>query len=266
MTTAYDKFERTIEAVAARLSRPAVFAVAFALYAGGGLLAPLAAWFALPAPGSVLVMAIFNFTAALYAGVLLLVWLSLQLRARDRRLLLEWTTNLRLLSAQEFEWYVGELFRREGWLVRETGNQNRADGNIDLELTRNGQKVLVQCKRWTSWQVGVDEVRKLGGTLLRENLPGSAGVLVTLSDFTDQARAEAGRIGIALVGRTDLHLRAEKVRSAESCPICQKPMVIDHSVRGWWFRCVATGCPGKRDLGPEAGAAIHLLTNGMDRN
>jgi len=94
------------------------------------------------------------------------------------------TPQLRHLDAEEFEWLVGEVFRRDGWKVEETGRQDGPDGNVDLGLSKAGERRLVQCKHWTSWHVGVDEVRKLAGTLLRERLDGSEGILVTYSEFT----------------------------------------------------------------------------------
>jgi restriction system protein len=147
-------------------------------------------------------------------------------QTRDRRHLIEWTSDLRLLTPEEFEWLVGEVFHREGWKVRETGRQDAPDGNIDLELMRQGQRVIVQCKRWKSWQVGVKEVREFAGTLMREGLPPNAGVFVTLSDFTPQARAEGEKIGITLVDNRDLYARIEKVRRSELCLICGKPMIL----------------------------------------
>src|SRR5258708_32926801 len=115
------------------------------------------------------------------------------------------------------------MFRREGWTVCETGRSDGPDGNIDLELSRDGQRVIVQCKRWNSWSVGVDEIRGFAGTLMREGLNGSAGLYVTLSDFTEQARAEAQTIGLTLVDNRDLFARVEKTRRREPCPICQEP-------------------------------------------
>lgn len=44
--------------------------------------------------------------------------------------------------------------------------------------------------RWQSWSVGVDEIRKLEGTLMREGLSGDAVILVTLSHFTEPVIAE----------------------------------------------------------------------------
>ena len=201
-----------------------------------------------------------NIVGTTLSGLLILTWLAAQVQANHRRHLVEWTTNLRLLTGQEFEWLVGEVFRREGWSVRETGRKDGPDGNIDLELTRNGRRAIVQCKRWASWAVGVDEIRMFGGTLLREGLPGDAGIFVTLSDFTEQARAEGRTSGMTLVDNRDLHARVEKVRRVEPCDVCQAPMMLDRSARGWWFRCVAPGCQGKRDLGMDPGGAVDLLT------
>ena len=60
---------------------------------------------------------------------------------------------------------MGEIFRREGYEV-ETGSQEHPDGNIDLVITKGAKRTVVQCKRWQSWDVGVDEIRKFAGTLL----------------------------------------------------------------------------------------------------
>jgi restriction system protein len=201
-----------------------------------------------------------NVLGVSWAGVVGLGWLAGQVQRRDRRHLVEWTTSLRLLGADEFEWLVGEVFRREGWRVTETGRQGAADGNVDLELAKpGGQRRLVQCKRWTAWQVGVADVREFGGTLMREHLAGDAGIFVTLSDFTEDARAEAIRSGISLIDSVELHQRVEAIRRAEPCPVCKQPMVLGRSSLGWWLRCVAPGCTGKRDLSGDPGRAVELL-------
>jgi HJR/Mrr/RecB family endonuclease len=253
MSKSEDLFERAIQGLVTRVSGRVVAAIVLLLYPGLGLVLPAALHWSV----SSLVDA--NIVGALFAGIVSLGWLLVHIEARDRRHLVEWTTNLRLLNAQEFEWLVGELFRREGWGVRETGQHDGSDGNIDLELTQDGQRMIVQCKRWTSKRVGVDEVRGFAGTLMREGLSGSAGVFVTLSDFTEQARAEAQTTGIALVDRRGLFSRLESARRTEACPTCQSLMVLDRSSRGWWMRCVASGCHGKRDLGSDPGRAVELL-------
>jgi hypothetical protein len=203
-----------------------------------------------------------NLYGTFIAVSLVIAWLVVQLQAKDRRHLLEWTSDLRLLDAQEFEFLVGEVLRREGWTVVERGRQGGPDGNVDLEIRRGSARRIVQAKRWQSWQVGVEVVRAFGGTLMHEGLKGEDGIFVTLSDFTPQAREEAKTTGIELVDGADLVARMDKVRKAVACPNpeCQQPMRFGRSAYGWWFRCVRPGCEGKKDLGPEPAKVIALLT------
>ena len=91
-------------------------------------------------------------------------------------------------------------------------------------------------------------------------MPKDAGIFVTLSRFTSQAQEEAKRMGLTLVNGRELGDRRQRVRKGESCPLCGEPMRLDWSRYGWWFRCVCSGCTGKRDLGSEPGRALELLT------
>lgn len=246
--------DRALYTFASRVSGRVVAGLAFLLYPGLGLIMPLIlGW------SDNWVFGV-NVVATMAAGLLVLVWFVDRLERSHRRHLLDWTSNLRLLSAEEFEWFVGEVFRREGWSVRETGSQSRADGNIDLELLNGRQRRLVQCKRWQSWQVSVADVRAFGGALLREGRQGSDGIFVTLSDFNEHAMEEAKRIGISLIDGRELFRRAEAVRRNEPCPNCASPMTLSRSERGWWFRCTAAGCKGKRHLDADVGRAVDLLT------
>lgn len=249
--------DRLLMTMVTRLPGYAVAAIALLLYAGGLVLPITLHW-------SVVGLVEANLLGTTFAGLVGIGWLLAQLQARDRRHLVEWTSDLRLLGPEEFEWLIGEVFHRERWRVDETGHQDRGDGNIDLKLTREGQHVIVQCKRWVAWSVGVAEIREFAGTLLREGLAGSAGIFVTLSDFTEPARAEARTMGMTLVDRRELHSRIEKVRRAELCGICRQPMLLDRSSRGWWFRCVRPHCQGKRDLSSDPGRAVDLLTQPPD--
>lgn len=254
MSAVNDLFERAVMGLVTRVSGRTVVVLAVVLYPGAGLILPLALHW------STVQLVTTNVLGTSLAGVLSLGWLSAQVEAAKRRHLVEWTTDLRLLSAEEFEWLVAETFRREGWKVQLIGHQDAPDGNIDLELSRDRQRKIVQCKRWQSWNVSVDEVRKFAGTLLREGLQGSAGIYVTLSDFTQQALTEAKRTGITLIDGRDLYSKVEEARRPELCSDCHRPMRLDRSQRGWWFRCVTPGCSGKRDLANDPGRAVELLT------
>lgn len=197
---------------------------------------------------------------AAWATVIVLCLFVTTAQAAHRRHLIEWTTDLRKLDATEFEWLVGEILRREGWNVTEVGRQGAPDGGIDLRAERGGQLQLVQCKRWTSYKVGVDEVRTIAGTASVGDRRQAQAVLVTLSSFTDAATDEAEQLRVQLVDGRALVERIERVRRSESCPACGTPMLLDRSPRGWWLRCPRyPNCGGKRDLGPSSGTAVHLL-------
>ena len=247
-------FERVVFGYVRRVSGWVVAATALAFYPGIGLLLPM--WLDLSGSWFISV----NLLAATAAAVLGMGWLAIQLEASHRRHLVDWTTNLRLLTSEEFEWLAGEVFRREGWAVRETGHQDRSDGNIDLELTRGRETRLVQCKRWQAWQVQVGDIRAFAGTLLREGINGAHGTFVTLSTFNRYAEEEARRMGMELIDGRQLYERIEAVRRAEPCPVCGQAMTLDRSPHGWWFRCVTAGCKGKKDLGAEAARVVDLLT------
>lgn len=250
-----------------RLPMTAALLLAGAVYAGVGLALPLA----LGAHGLQLIS--LNVLGVLSGLVLILAWLFPLTQAVHRRHLLEWTTHLRLLSATEFEWLVGELLRREGWEVDETGREDAADGNVDLRIRKRDREMVVQCKRWTTNPVGVSEVRELAGTVAREQLPRGAGVLVTLSHFTGQAVAEAAQLELELVdnrelcgrleraGATDLVDRTELMQASHPCPKCSTPMLLDHSPHGWWLHCprYRDGCKGKQHLSPDPAQALELL-------
>ncbi len=249
-----DPFDRAIHLLVTRVPGRIVAAITLLLYPVLGLLVPLAlTW-------SGYWLASVNFFAVMLAAFISLGWLTAQLDASRRRQLVEWTTNLRLLNAEEFEWFVGELYRRDGWTVRETGKQSRPDGNVDLVLSKAGERRLVQVKRWTAHQVGVNDIRAFAGTLLREHADGRHGDFVTLSSFTDQAAREAKTIGMTLIDGRELYRMVDAARRGDPCPICESAMRLDRSSHGWWFRCTAAGCSGKRDLGADPGRAVELLT------
>jgi hypothetical protein len=245
--------ERGLDWLLHHISGTVALILVLLLYPGLGLILPLA----LGLPTFFLVVC--NIVGTVWAAVIALGWSDVLRVSMHRRHLVDWTTDLRRLNSTEFEWLVGEVFRREGWSVRETGRVGQPDGNIDLEVTRGGNRVIVQCKRWQSWQVGVDDVRGFLGTVTREGLPPQSGIFVTLSSFTDQARAEVAGTGLQLLDGRALQARIESVRKSEPCPRCSAPMTLGKSPYGWWFRCQAQGCGGKRDLGREPAVAVELL-------
>ena len=248
-----DVLDRAMMGLVKHIPGLVVLVIALAFF-GLGLVLPLALGWSIPW----LVDA--NVIGVCMAGCFGLAWFVALVETVKRRHLVEWTTDLRHLTAEEFEWLVGETFRREGWKVTETGRQDAADGNIDLMLARDGQRKLVQCKRWTSREVPVDEIRNFVGTLTIAGLDSRDGIFATLSGFTSTAKEEGRKGHLTMLDGRALFARMDKVRRKEPCPVCGRAMRFDHSRHGWWFRCVALGCTGKRDVGKDAGRAVEFLT------
>ena len=207
-----DAVERVLLFVGRRASDRGILALMALCYGGIGLLLPIGLGV------STLYFVTLNFFGAMAALVFGIVWFAVQVERIHRRHLVEWTSDLRRLDAREFEWLVGEVFRREGWRVDEVGAHGKPDGNVDLRMSKGKDKAVVQCKRWTANQVGVDEIRRFAGTLMREGLTAKAGYFVTLSDFTEQAQAEAKQLGVVLIDGIDLYNRSEKLAATRVVP------------------------------------------------
>lgn len=117
--------------------------------------------------------------------------------------------TISLLTWEEFEQFVGELYRGRGYEVTER-LQGGADGGIDLELERDGTKTLVQCKHWKTTSVGAPIVREMLGLMTRHQA--QFGKIVCTGKFTRDAHAFAEGQPLDLVDGTALwHL----VRSAQ---------------------------------------------------
>jgi restriction system protein len=114
------------------------------------------------------------------------------------------------MSWKEFELLIGEHFRRQGHKVVETAGG--ADGGVDLIVTKNGGKYLIQCKQWKAYKVGVKIVRELLGVMVDAGAVG--GYVVTSGEFTRDAITFASANNIELLDGKDLR----KVMRAASRP------------------------------------------------
>lgn len=136
-------------------------------------------------------------------------------RARRRKLLDSQTDidSLREMSWRQFEQMAGEAFRRQGYVIEETG-LGGADGGIDLVLRKNGQITLVQCKQWQNRQVGVKVVREMFGLLWHH---GAAAVkIVALGDYTADAYRFAQGKPIELIHGGALIATVHSVQSGKA--------------------------------------------------
>jgi len=160
-------------------------------------------------------------------------WLAWNEQRKRTQLLQQVTANpaadaLDDITWQEFEVLVGEVFRRLGYHVEETGGGG-ADGGIDLILRRNGEKFLVQCKQWKAFRVSVEVVREMFGLMTAKGADG--GFVVTSGRFTKPAREFAQGRNLSLIDGPALlewlhQTQAKEIfrqRKPQAVPIAQTP-------------------------------------------
>lgn len=173
-------------------------------------------------------------------------------RGGYRKKLLEQQTgieSIRAMSWQEFEMLVGEAYRRKGYTVRENGGGG-ADGGIDLHLTKDGKRTVVQCKRWKTTSINVSLVRELFGVMTGEKA--NACIFVTSGSYTPEARMFAEGKPITLVDGEELfaliatvqdnigetknsntHAVAASIpKDGYTCPVCGGNMIKRTAKRG----------------------------------
>ncbi|WP_416758392.1 restriction endonuclease [Roseateles sp. So40a] len=180
------------------------------------------------------------------------------------------------MTWHQFELLIGEVFRRKGYEVVETGGGG-ADGGIDLELrkpaTNGSEMFLVQCKHWKAYRVSVNVIRELYGVMAARGAAG--GFVVTSGRFTSEAADFARGRNVELIDGEHLVRLLSEIRprhdaarvepvmespktgqpgpsSAPACPLCAAPMVRRVAKRGpgagdYFFGCSTyPACRGTR--------------------
>lgn len=152
--------------------------------------------------------------------------------------------SVKNLSWQEFELLIGEAYRRKGYNVTERGGSG-PDGGVDLMLTKDGRKTIVQCKHWSTYTVRVPMIREAYGVMVAERA--DECVFVTSGRFTKEAQQFAEGKPIQMIDRLGLGALLEELKpdfqaipsrqltpqpNAPGCPQCGSPMVRRKATRG----------------------------------
>jgi restriction system protein len=186
------------------------------------------------------------------AGFILVMWLiSLAKRAADRKTFDSHSglDAIKGLSWSQFERYVGEAFRRDGYHVERTGDP-AGDGGVDLILHKDGMATLVQCKHWKAWKVGVKPVREFLGVVSAQGA--QAAVMVTSGRFTAEAEAFAKANRIRLIDGDALATLVKSVQATEG----RVPAVAATGVPASPIEAVTSSSP----LCPQCGGAMAMRT------
>jgi restriction system protein len=216
------------------------------------------------------------------AAIVLLAWVVAEVHKLTNRRRLDrqtGTASIRDLSWPAFEQLVSEAYRRKGYVAEVTGLAS-GDGGVDIVLSGRGDTVLVQCKQWRAFRVGVGPVRELHGVVVSKRA--TRGVLVTSGRFTRDAVAFAEQNPtIELVDGEQLAALIRSVQArpthaapsppapttepqtahrpaAPACPSCGTVMVSRVARRGTKAGSAFWGCPkfpACRGTRPMAGDA-----------
>ncbi len=156
------------------------------------------------------------------------------------------TEPLRDINWIEFESYVGEFFKSQGYKVKQALS-SAPDGGVDIWLTKDGELSLVQCKHWKAKKVGVQVLREMYGVMLDNQA--TRMIIVTSGDFTNEA-IEFGKdkrfwlvnggelVNMIETGRYKLNNIETKPKpqvkplTRHMCPNCQSELVLRTAKRG----------------------------------
>lgn len=164
---------------------------------------------------------------------------------RKRQLLdqQEGIESIRSISWREFEELVAEAYRRQGYFVRENHHVG-PDGGIDLTIERGGEVLLVQCKQWRNFKVGVKVVREMLGLVTAHCATGA--IVVTCGKFTREAKNFASGNCVELIEGEELVEMIGEVQKnptlsnpiddepsrEKPCPSCDSKLVIRTAKKG----------------------------------
>ena len=147
---------------------------------------------------------------------------------------------------------MSAIYEVRGCKVKRLGGA-KPDGGIDLIVEKDDERLVVQCKHWRKWVVGVRNVRELLGTLTDAKI--KQGVLVTLCGCSQEARDFAKKHGIVIVEEAELvklmqmgdgsvnpRIGALLDDKRKYCPRCESEMVERIAERGFNRGKMFWGC------------------------
>ncbi len=210
---------------------------------------------------SVMFRPIFLLLSWVCGGAIIVAWVYAEIWKLSNRHRLDRQASLdtiRGLTWRDFELLVSEAYRRRGYSAVVVGSSG-GDSGVDIRLNGHGETVLVQCKQWKAYTVGVGPVRELLGVVVSEGA--DRGILVTSGRFTQEAGAfarqnaqielvdgpELGELirGVQAVPRISPTIPTPPAASEQvpTCPRCGRGMVVRTARKGRHAGSPFWGCP-----------------------
>lgn len=111
--------------------------------------------------------------------------------------------ELETLTPRGFETYIADVRRAQGYASKLT--KKNGDGGIDIISMKDGDRELLQAKRYTQQNVGIETVQRTAGLLVDDEFDASEVGIITTSGFTKAATQRANQINnLKLVSGAEL--------------------------------------------------------------
>lgn len=160
----------------------------------------------------------------------------------------EWSIELlRKLEWKRFEEVVAAYIRELGQTARTT--RIGPDGGVDVEVldpATNRVVMLVQCKAWDAYKVGIKPVRELFGVMAAARV--TEGAFFTTGEFTNEAMSFGRENNLDLIDGVELMSRVGQLPQSSqlnllrlatdgdyttpTCPSCDVKMVLRTANKG----------------------------------
>lgn len=101
-------------------------------------------------------------------------------------------SELLRLSPRNFEIYIAKIWQSLGYSCKLT--KKGGDSGIDVIGEGNGERILIQAKRYSNQNVGIGTVQRAAGLLVDNQFKASRVVVVTTSGFTNASKSRASQI------------------------------------------------------------------------
>lgn len=227
--------------------------------------------------GSTILMFIsFMFIPNIYLSILAAILFFLAINAwsywinerKEQKLRKANMNEIAQMTGETFEEYLKALLKKLGYSVQLTNSTG--DFGADLILTKQGNKTVVQAKRYKD-SVGIKAVQEVIGA--KSYYSASDAWVITNSYYTKAAKELAEKANVRLLNRNDLVSMALEVgtvldaqdkqtapstpqrtlmelEQAKICPICSNDMKLRTSKHGDFYGCVTfPKCRGTLPVG-----------------
>ena len=146
------------------------------------------------------------------------------------------------MKPKEFEEYVADLFSKLGYKTEVVGGSY--DRGVDVIAKKDGLKYYIQCKKYITSTVGVNEIRDFYGAIA-DHLAQAKGYFITTNKFTLEAERFAEDKPIELIDGQKLikYIRSAKketkpiVEKLEKCPQCDGNLIERKGKFGKFYGC-----------------------------